>query len=128
MFKKVKEADVKSLIGQGNKVEGNITFTEGFRIDGELVGNIKSEKANGLMIVSETGLIKGSIHADSVVINGVVEGPIYAKTVELQEKAKIKGDIFYQTIKMSQGAIISGSMNHSNSQSSPNPIGELLVA
>ena len=39
MFGKKAQPPIKSLIAQGSRIEGNLKFTEGMRIDGEVVGN-----------------------------------------------------------------------------------------
>jgi len=38
MFAKKKQPPIKSLIAQGSRIDGNITFAEGLRIDGDVVG------------------------------------------------------------------------------------------
>ena len=37
MFGKKAQPPIKSLIAQGSRIEGNLKFTEGLRIDGEVV-------------------------------------------------------------------------------------------
>ena len=45
---------IDSLIGAGTTIEGNITFTGGLRIDGEVRGNVYSSgEQPGTLVVSE---------------------------------------------------------------------------
>ena len=42
MFGKKKQPPIKSLIAQGSCIEGNLKFTDGLRIDGEVIGDIRA--------------------------------------------------------------------------------------
>jgi cytoskeletal protein CcmA (bactofilin family) len=112
MFGKNAQPPIKSLIAQGSRVEGDLKFTEGLRIDGEVVGDIRANSDKpSILVVSESALIQGEIHADHVIINGNVRGPVLARELlELQPKARIEGDVSYKALEMHQGAVISGHM------------------
>jgi cytoskeletal protein CcmA (bactofilin family) len=87
-------------------------FTDGLRVDGEVTGDIRANTAQpSILVVSESATITGQIHADHVIVNGTVKGPIYAaELLELQPKAKIEGDVYYKSLEMHQGAVISGKL------------------
>lgn len=110
MFSKKKQPAIRSLIADGNHIEGNIQFTDGLRIDGSIVGDVRSsEEKNSILVISETASIVGEVHADHVIVNGTVRGPVYARSMlELQPKARIEGDVYYTALEMHQGAIIAG--------------------
>ncbi len=112
MFGKKKQPPIKSLIAQGSCIEGNLKFTDGLRIDGEVIGDIRAnEDSPSILVVSETAIVRGHIHADHVIINGRVVGPVLAsELLELQPKAKIEGDVSYKALEMHQGAIIFGQL------------------
>ena len=40
MFGKKAQPPIKSLIAQGSRIEGNLRFTDGLRVDGEVMGDI----------------------------------------------------------------------------------------
>ena len=42
MFGKKAQPPIKSLIAQGTRIEGNMKFTEGLRVDGEVFGDIQA--------------------------------------------------------------------------------------
>lgn len=112
MFSRKKQPPIKSLIAQGTRISGDVLFAEGMRIDGELVGDIRaaSEQAS-ILVISETARVEGAVHADHVIINGQVMGPVHAaELLELQPKAKITGDVHYKALEMHQGAVIAGQM------------------
>jgi cytoskeletal protein CcmA (bactofilin family) len=110
MFSKKKQPAIRSLIADGNHIEGNIQFTDGLRIDGSIVGDVRSgEEKNSILVISETASVVGEVHADHVIVNGTVRGPVYARSMlELQPKARIEGDVYYTALEMHQGAIIAG--------------------
>lgn len=110
MFSKKKQPAIRSLIADGNHIEGNIKFNDGLRVDGSVVGDVRSnEEKNSILVISETASITGEVHADHVIINGTVRGPVYARRMlELQPKARIEGDVYYTSLEMHQGAIIAG--------------------
>jgi len=112
MFAKKKQPPIKSLIAQGTRIEGNVFFHDGLRIDGEVVGDLRaSDEKASILVVSEVAVVTGQIHADHVIINGHVKGPVLAfELLELQPKARIEGDVSYKALEMHQGATISGQL------------------
>jgi cytoskeletal protein CcmA (bactofilin family) len=112
MFQKNKQAPIKSLIADGSQISGNITFTDGLRIDGEVLGNVvANEGVPSMLVISETAKVVGAVTADLIVVNGSVKGPVHAKgALELQPKARIEGDVEYVSLEMHKGALISGQL------------------
>jgi cytoskeletal protein CcmA (bactofilin family) len=124
MFTKAKQPPIKSLIAQGTRIQGDLLFAEGLRIDGEVAGNVRAVvEGASLLIVSEVASVQGSIEADHVIINGHVKGPVMARQLlELQPKARIEGDVSYRAIEMHQGATIEGQlrpMAHDGAEEKP---------
>ena len=112
MFGKKKQPPIRSLIASGSDIRGNLVFTDGLRIDGSVHGNIHANAEHpSLLVVSETAVVEGEIHADHVIINGKIKGPVYAsELLELQPKANIEGDVHYKSLEMHQGGVISGQL------------------
>lgn len=110
MFGKKKQPPIKSLIAQGTCIEGNLKFTDGMRIDGEVIGDIcANEGSPSILVISESASVTGLVHADHVIINGRVTGPVHAsQLLELQPKARIEGEVSYKALEMHQGAVIFG--------------------
>ena len=112
MFSRNKQPAIKSLIAQGSRVEGDVHFTDGLRIDGQVRGDVRAEEGqNGLLVISALARVEGAVHAAHVIVNGEVVGPVYATVLlELQPKARVTGDVHYKALEMHQGATICGSM------------------
>ena len=105
---------INSLIGIGTKIEGNVFFSGGLRVDGTIKGNV-SETGDqpSTLVLSEQARIEGVIRVSHVVINGAVIGPVQAQEyVELQSKSRVTGDVFYKTLEMHVGAIVEGKLVH----------------
>ena len=112
MFNKKKQPAIKSLIAEGSHISGNIRFTDGLRIDGEVHGDIRANEDHAsLLVISESAKVVGTVMADHIIINGSVRGPVYAQhMLELQPKARIEGDVQYAALEMHQGALITGQL------------------
>jgi cytoskeletal protein CcmA (bactofilin family) len=112
MFGKKKQPPIRSLVAPGTEIRGNLVFTDGLRVDGVIIGDVRSNEDNpSILVVSESAHITGEIHADHVIINGHVQGPVYAnELLELQPKARIEGDVHYKALEMHQGATITGQL------------------
>lgn len=102
---------IDSLIGAGTRVEGNIVFSGGLRIDGEVVGNIVAadSASAALVVLSEMGRVEGNVSVAHLVTNGHIVGVVsVTESLEMQSRARIVGDVDYASIEMHQGAVIDG--------------------
>ena len=60
MFGKKAQPPIKSLIAQGSRIEGNLKFTEGLRIDGEVCGDIRANPEQpSILVISEAAVVAG---------------------------------------------------------------------
>jgi len=105
---------IDSLIGAGTKVTGDIHFTGGLRVDGEIHGSVIAEPGKAsTLVLSEQARVNGEIRVTHLVLNGTVAGPIEASEyLELQSKAKVTGDVKYKTLEIQLGAIVEGKLAH----------------
>ena len=105
-----KQPPIRSLIGEGTVVHGEVRFEEGLRIDGEVQGDVVAVgEARNLLVISEKARVVGKVKGGHVIINGSVIGPVECDDLlELQPKARIQGDVRYGMIEMHQGAAIDG--------------------
>ncbi len=103
---------IDTLIGVDTRIEGDIHFMGGLRVDGAIRGNVSEPNASpSTLILSEHGRIEGAINASKIVINGKVTGPVKANQfIELQAKARITGDVYYKSLEMHTGAVIEGKL------------------
>ncbi len=124
MFGKKDESKPKgridSLIGTGTVIEGNIRFTGGLRIDGEVRGNVEAAEgaSSSMLVLSEQARIEGAVSVAHLVTNGTIVGQVtISESLEMQSRAKIVGDVDYALIEMHQGAVIEGRLVHRGGKS-----------
>ena len=115
------QSRIDSLIGAGTKIEGNVNFTGGLRVDGEIVGNVTAMPDQpSTLVLSEHARIDGEIRVSHLVVNGSINGPVYVQEfLELQAHSKLKGDVHYQSVEMQLGAVVEGRLVHRSSESKP---------
>jgi len=103
---------IDTLIGAATRINGDIYFTGGLRVDGTVRGNVNEEVSTpSALVLSEQGTIEGAVVVSQVVLNGRVVGPVHAKEfVELQPKARVVGDVYYKSLEMHTGAVIEGNL------------------
>ena len=70
---------IDSLIGAGTSLEGDVTFTGGLRVDGEIKGNVTRARVTGDVEYSTI-----EMHLGAVVQGRLVHQGLPAKSVELK--------------------------------------------
>lgn len=101
---------IVSLIDQGTRIEGNLHFTGGLQVDGEIRGQVNSNTETSALTVTEHGSIRGQVNVPFLNINGSIHGPVRVSCLEMGSKARIIGDVTYSQIRIELGAIIEGRM------------------
>ncbi|MCW5667183.1 MAG: polymer-forming cytoskeletal protein [Piscinibacter sp.] len=121
MFGKKKQPPIRTLIGEGTVIHGELKFADGLRIDGEVIGDVVAEgDAYSILVISEKARITGKVTAGHVIVNGTVIGPIQSTDLlELQPKARITGDVRYEVLEMHQGATIDGELRPLKAEEKP---------
>ncbi len=108
---KKKPPPIRSLVGEGMVVRGDLRFTDGLRVDGEVYGDVLATETRSLLVISEKARVHGKVRAGHVIISGEVKGPVHAdELLELQPKARVVGDVRYELLEMHQGALIDGEL------------------
>jgi cytoskeletal protein CcmA (bactofilin family) len=113
-FKKANKIDnrIDTLVGADTRIEGDLSFSGGLRVDGAIRGDVTEQNGNpSTLILSEHGKIEGAVTAAKIVLNGKVVGTVKASHfIELQTKARITGDLHYKSLEMHTGAVIEGKL------------------
>jgi cytoskeletal protein CcmA (bactofilin family) len=114
MFNRKNKSTIDSLIGSSTSIEGDVHFKGGLRIDGHVKGNVIAEAGTpSILVISEQAVIDGEVRAGHVVVNGVINGPVFStELIELQSRARISGDVVYKALEMMNGALVSGKLAH----------------
>lgn len=106
-----------TLIASNCEVTGDVYFSDQLQVNGIVKGNINAEDGTkALVTISEKGEVKGDIRVPNVVVNGKVDGDVYAdKHIELAARAEIKGNVYYNLIEMVMGSRVEGKLVHCKS-------------
>lgn len=107
MFEK-KPKSYTDLLGKTNRIvegtiiEGNITSSADFRLDGHLIGNFQSK---GKIVIGPAGSVKGDIICKNCDIEGKFDGKIQVSEIlNLKAKAVIHGDVICGKLAVEPGA------------------------
>lgn len=103
---KVMDSDLtkeQNKIAQGTLIKGNIDSQGSFRVEGKVVGNIKTP---GKVVVGKTGFIEGQIECENADFEGGFKGELKVqKLLTLRATAKIEGEVFADKLSIEPGAI-----------------------
>ena len=107
-------ATIDTIIGQHTRLEGDIRFSGGLHIDGQVRGNIRAEPGSeAVLTVSEHGRIEGDVEVPNLILNGSVVGDVVVSgRVEMASRGRVNGNLYYNLIEMAMGAEVNGSMVH----------------
>jgi len=99
--------DLRSFLGEGTDIIGEIKFAEIMRVDASISGTVTSD--SGSLLIMERGKVKATVSVGSVEVSGVVEGTITAKTsVKIHPSGRVYGDIYTPALIIEHGAVFDG--------------------
>jgi cytoskeletal protein CcmA (bactofilin family) len=114
MFGRKTKSTIDSLIGVSTRIEGDVHFKGGLRIDGHVKGNVIADGDEAsMLVISEQAKVEGEVRVAYLVVNGEIVGPVHSsELLELQPRARITGDVNYKALEMHGGAVVSGKLTH----------------
>jgi cytoskeletal protein CcmA (bactofilin family) len=96
-----------NVIGKGTVLEGNIETHGNMRIEGKIIGNVRSRSKIAL---GSTSHVEGNIAAQNADIEGEGRGRVeVAEMLVLKATAIIHGDILTGKLVVEPGAVFNGS-------------------
>ena len=103
-----------TLISPETVIIGDVHFCGNLDVEGLVQGNIAAQPGkDALLRIVGKGRVEGEIRVPRVIINGEVQGNVYAtRHLELAPKSRIEGNVFYAMVEMTAGAEVNGSLNH----------------
>ena len=97
----------RNHISHDTRIQGDIETSGDLRLDGTLVGTIRSK---GKVVIGTTGKVEGEIYCQHSNISGEVKGKmIVAELLSLQSSAKVECDIHTGKLAIEPGALFTGS-------------------
>ena len=112
MFNKQEQKDTQELskstnmIGKGTVIQGNIETFGDLRIDGKLVGDLKTKSK---AVFGQSSVVEGNVVAQNAEVEGHVTGTVEVTDVLiLKATAVIDGDIVTDKLIVESGALFNG--------------------
>jgi len=100
-----------TLIARNTRLLGSVNFSDQLYVNGTVEGDITAAGDDSTVVVCDSGVVKGEIRAPNVVIDGLVEGDVFASArVELAARARVVGDVHYNLVEMQLGSVVNGQM------------------
>jgi len=97
---------IKTIIGKSSTFNGNLSFRDSLKINGNFIGSINS---SGILIIGEGALVQANVVAKIVIINGTIKGDVFAEEkVEMFSTGRVYGNIKAKKVKISDGVIFNG--------------------
>lgn len=98
--------NVQSMITADVEIKGSIKSAGTVYLDGKLDGDLTCV---GDAVIGKNATVKGTISADSVTVEGTVNGSISVKDkIEMKATAKIMGDIKSRRLSVEDGVTFVG--------------------
>jgi cytoskeletal protein CcmA (bactofilin family) len=99
--------DLRSFLGEGVEITGEVRFSEIMRVDSHISGIIVSD--SGSLLIMEKGCVKATVQVGVVEVSGIVEGTITAKnSVKIHSTGRVYGDIYTPALIIDHGAVFDG--------------------
>jgi cytoskeletal protein CcmA (bactofilin family) len=99
-------AERTSVLGPTLRFKGELHADEELLIRGQIEGSITHSQR---ITVCGEGIVKANIRAQTIVVEGTVEGDLQAeKSVQIKETARLKGNVQAPSVSIIEGAQFNG--------------------
>ncbi len=101
---------LKTIIGSGVQVKGEISGKEDLTVHGQVEGIIDFK--NGQVIVSKTGSVNADVYGKIITIEGAVKGSLFGEEmIVLQPSGVVRGNMTAPRVKVEDGAQFKGNVD-----------------
>jgi cytoskeletal protein CcmA (bactofilin family) len=95
-----------TLIGAGTTLKGDINSQQDLRIDGTVIGNVKSASR---IIIGQGGVVEGDLDSTQCDINGKVNGNIRCRELlQLRGESVVSGNLYAGKLQIEPSATFNG--------------------
>lgn len=95
-----------STIATGTTLNGDIESEADMRIDGNIIGNVYCKAK---IVLGESGIVQGNMHATNADVFGTVNGDVIAKDLLcLKSKCTVNGDVNTKRLQIEPNATFNG--------------------
>jgi cytoskeletal protein CcmA (bactofilin family) len=97
--------EIETVLGPNTSAQGDIRSSGGVRIDGDFGGTIDIA---GNLVIGEKAKVVATITANNVQVQGIVQGAVTAKRLEILDTGKLWGDIQVDSFVLDDGGFYRG--------------------
>ncbi|SDQ82548.1 protein CcmA, bactofilin family [Pseudoxanthomonas sp. CF125] len=121
---------IDTLIGPQVTIQGDLIFSGGLYVEGRIYGKVIAEEGErAVLTLAEQGRIEGEVQVPVVILNGQLQGDVYAaERVELAAKARVTGNVHYKIVEMRAGATLTGRLIHVDAETAAAPVATLVAS
>jgi len=106
MQQTVSSGNGTTIVSSGTTLKGDLNSNNDLRIDGTVVGNIRSASK---IIIGATGVVEGDIDGNQADISGKVSGNIKAKELlQLRGESVVNGNLYAGKLQVEPSATFNG--------------------
>lgn len=89
-----------TLIAKGCVISGKLKLENDIQVDGIVEGQLHIE---GVMVVAESGRVKGEVYAKQLIVNGILEGDCHAEQIQILANGRVKGKVWSNNLSIEPG-------------------------
>ncbi len=114
-----------SILGPTLRFKGELRAEEDFTLQGQIEGSIHHTQN---LTIGPDGVVKGDSRALNVVVEGTVEGDLYAlESISVRATARVTGNLFAPRISIAEGASFNGRVDMATASKAAKAIVERQV-
>ena len=103
-----------STIAAGTTINGDMESDSNLRIDGNIIGNVYCKAK---IVLGESGIIQGDVHAENADVFGTINGNVLAKDLTcLKAKCTVNGNIDTTRLQIEPNATFNGQCKMTSSE------------
>ena len=102
----MENSESNNILGKGSLLKGNLNVPGNIRLEGKVVGNVKSKSK---IVCGETSVIEGNVNAVNAEIAGKINGKVKVEELLiLKSSCIINGDISTEKLIIESGSKFNG--------------------
>ena len=99
-------AQSATIIGAGTTLKGDIQSQQDLRIDGTVIGNVRSVSK---IIIGQGGVVEGDLESSQCDVNGKVNGNVRCKELlQLRGDSVVSGNLYAGKLQIEPSATFNG--------------------
>lgn len=112
--KAARQTGTVSTIATGTTINGDVESDDNMRIDGNIIGNVYCKAK---IVLGESGIIQGDLHASNADIFGTVNGNVITKDlICMKAKSTVNGNVNTNRLQIEPNATFNGQCKMTSEQ------------